>query len=1499
MVKIKFKNTISVLINVLFNLFELGLIILIIFIYLFRSYEVQSYIANEFTSYLKNNFGTNINVSKVKLKSFKSFEINDLLILDNVSDTILFVPNIELDLNQFKWIKNEYSIDDLVFKNAIINLRKRNGENFYDFEYLLSKFKNKSNDGKSEFTFKIKTFKLEDCSFLHQNNKTNLNKYKFDYQLFKLSYLNLKLNNILFSRNQLSANLNRLSFKDDKGFELKQMKANFIIDSSNINIQNVVLNTKKSEIISKEINFSLMDNLDQNYTNLLNVKSLNSNLDLEDLGHFFKVPIAYNSSININSNITANQNNFHVNNFTLKTANESHIVGDLKMSNLLNKENPTFDFTLSKSIISSDDLSSIKILNAKDTYQPLKFPSKLNFIDNVNISCKAFGKTNNFDASFNVKSSAGNILVDLLVNENDNEQLAYQLVLKAKDLNGRLISHNNPIDQFNAQLVINGEGFDTSNLDIDVTGSLSDLRIADYSYQDLNIKGKLKNQSFNGEIVMSDELLDFDFKGSFDLNQSPYKCDFSFDLNHAFLSKLGIVKSNQNSSISFNTTANIEGSNFDDFFGNVSVNGINYFDGITKYFLDTLTFYSTSSPTEHHLNLKSKFLSFDLNGKYRFKNLKDDFSSYLSLFIPNIVDPITNKEIEEENLKLLVDVHDLSTVTNLFFPSLSIAKGSKINLNFSPNQQIATLSIFSNYLAYDDLVLKNIEIQSLNSQSFKDSVLNMLVKIDNFSGLGIALENFNLKTNASDNKISLDLKWFAKDTSTNGNLELFSVFHNKDSIDFFLNNFAIDSDWLGSWNLKDSAAISYSDNKFSLKEMKIKNKNQEFIMQGNIGPNSNDLLAISLNELNLNNVTALFGENQTNLNFNGIINAEIELSSLLSSASFYSNILVDKVRVNDLLVGDLSFSSKWDKDNNRLGFKGGLLNENGKEELAIENCYLYPKNDIYNQLNGNLSFNQFQIDFIDPFLPNEIISGLKGLLTGKISVGGNFSAPLFDGKLNLTEAAIGLTEFNTEFKINGAVDIGYNNIEIINAKMYDKHMIKGSFSGFYNHNNFSDYSFNFVTHFKDPFLVMNNEYKHNPNYYGDAYITGFSNISYDTISGLSINVNATTQKNTLLTIPLYGSDDVVLHDFITFKNHDSSVVPKMEKPILSDDNFNVNIDLDITDAAEIQLVFDPTVGDIMKSKGNGNIRLSVDRFYDLSMFGSYVVSEGEYSFTLKDFINKKFLLESGGEITWYGNPYNAHLDMFANYSLKTSLKNIMPSIEQSDWTHKSEVDVKIHLSDDLMNPDIGFDIELPKASESARTSLKSLVTNEEQMNKQVFSLLILNKFIPQNPQVYSENINKINGASTTEALGNQLGNMISSFTDDFDVGFNYSMGDLITNNELSLAMSTQQFNDRLKINTNLGMSQANELSRNPSSFIGDVDVEYKVNPVGNFRVHVFNESNEYDFSNQNQANYTQGIGAFYKQSFNSAAELFCEISNLFRSNKNKRKDCANTLENSK
>jgi len=292
------------------------------------------------------------------------------------------------------------------------------------------------------------------------------------------------------------------------------------------------------------------------------------------------------------------------------------------------------------------------------------------------------------------------------------------------------------------------------------------------------------------------------------------------------------------------------------------------------------------------------------------------------------------------------------------------------------------------------------------------------------------------------------------------------------------------------------------------------------------------------------------------------------------------------------------------------------------------------------------------------------------------------------------------------------------------------------------------------------------------------------------------------------------------------------------------------------------------------------------------MYGEYKIAEANYLFTLKDFLNKNFLVKRGGTINWYGDPYKADIDLVTYYPLKTSLFDIMPDAEKEDWKQKTDVNVEMHLTDNIFNPEIDFDIILPRANQSAKSVVKNLVSSDQEMNKQVFSLLILNQFMTNKQDISDAGVD-LSISTTTEMLSSQLSNMISKFSDDFDLGFKYSPGDEISNDEVTIAMSTQQFNDRLTIETNLGVSQGNKLNQNPSSFIGDVDVEYKLNSDGNLRVHAFNESNEYDFTNLEQSQYTQGVGAFYKQSFNNWGELFCEMGNLFKRNSKECKSCEN------
>ena len=100
---------------------------------------------------------------------------------------------------------------------------------------------------------------------------------------------------------------------------------------------------------------------------------------------------------------------------------------------------------------------------------------------------------------------------------------------------------------------------------------------------------------------------------------------------------------------------------------------------------------------------------------------------------------------------------------------------------------------------------------------------------------------------------------------------------------------------------------------------------------------------------------------------------------------------------------------------------------------------------------------------------------------------------------------------------------------------------------------------------------------------------------------------------------------------------------------------NLDMDLVITPAAEVEIIFDEQAGDIVRGQGDGNINIIVTRLGDFKMFGDYEIDRGEYLFTLLNLINKPFSVKRGGSIVWDGDPFEAQIDLEASYAdLKTS-----------------------------------------------------------------------------------------------------------------------------------------------------------------------------------------------------------------------------------------------------
>jgi hypothetical protein len=146
-------------------------------------------------------------------------------------------------------------------------------------------------------------------------------------------------------------------------------------------------------------------------------------------------------------------------------------------------------------------------------------------------------------------------------------------------------------------------------------------------------------------------------------------------------------------------------------------------------------------------------------------------------------------------------------------------------------------------------------------------------------------------------------------------------------------------------------------------------------------------------------------------------------------------------------------------------------------------------------------------------------------------------------------------------------------------------------------------------------------------------------------------------------------------------------------------------------------------------------------------------------------------------------------------------------------------------------------------------------------------------------------------------LSNKVSNWLNGVTKDIDIGVNYRPGGALSSDELDLALSKQLFNNRLSIDGNFGVannnsptSSATTANKNNSSsnIIGDVTLEYKLSESGKYRVKAFNRSNDNTQTATSGGPFTQGVGIFYREEYESLSELYRRYIGKLKRNKTKK-----------
>ncbi len=650
------------------------------------------------------------------------------------------------------------------------------------------------------------------------------------------------------------------------------------------------------------------------------------------------------------------------------------------------------------------------------------------------------------------------------------------------------------------------------------------------------------------------------------------------------------------------------------------------------------------------------------------------------------------------------------------------------------------------------------------------------------------------------------------------------------------------------------------------------------LVDGSIDKNQENKLNIFFDQIDLNTLNSFIPDD---IHLRGLLNGNLSVLDLYHRALYLADLKISGLSLLDQLIGNADLQSRWDADAEEIN-ADLLVKSEDKQRLHAFGIF----NPGRDSLSFYTNFDHFSLLILQPLL-GSTFAHFHGDATGKVRLYGKPNHLMHEGALFASNAGMMLSDMNVNYTMNDSVQFTADRIIFPDMKIQDDYGNSGIFSGSIKHRSFSKMVYD-LTIKTNKILAINTTPEINGQFYGKTFASGVVRITGPD-GDLLLHGIARTEKGTDMSISLEYEGDTEEYKFLSFVNHGYQPVKKKEDPY-SDSGILMKFDIEVTPEAKAQLIYDTKVGDVIKSQGSGNMLFTIDKNYNLGLFGEYTVDKGDYLFTLQNVISKKFEIQRGGTIEWNGDPVDATLDLNAIYHLKASLSDLFGnSTPTVDYSQRLPVSCKIALSKSLSNPDIKFDIDLSTAQDRIKDEVKQYISTEEDMNKQMLSLLVLGKFYtPEYLRgTYEASNNNLMGNTASGLLSSSLSSWLSKISNDFDVGVKYRPGNQISNDEVEVALSTQLFNDRVTINGNVNNNSAQSSTANSNGFVGEGDISLKIAKNGKLQLKAYNHANNtllYE-----TAPYTQGVGVAYREDFNDFNELWQKFKNIFKTKKIKHK----------
>ena len=1169
--------------------------------------------------------------------------------------------------------------------------------------------------------------------------------------------------------------------------------------------------------------------------------------DIMSLAPLGTVPgnISLPETMALNGRIKGGMKRLELNQLQFSDSRNTNIDISGVINNAADTKNVNADITIRKFNISRGEIIALTPAGT--------IPKNITIPNTMSLTGKIKGGMKNAFANLSLNTSLGSAKINgRISNPTDSINARYNATISTASLNlGAIMQQPETMGKLSASFTVNGQGYDPEKVKASVKGIVNSAEIKGYTYRNLSLDASMADQKFTANSNMDDPNIRFTIQAEGNMGGNLPGFTVNADIDSLKTLPLHLTPN----AIVYHgkISASVPELNLDALNGEIDVlNSVLIMNG-QRITMDSISLLARHANGEQTISLKTDFVNAVIQGQYKLQQLGDVFMEAIQPYYA-IMPADKQVSLDPYNFTINANVVDHPTLHG-FAPDLKRFDGITIKSLFSSSEGW-NANISAPFILYGTNVVNNLRMNAVTA----NNGLNLTTNITQIAaGTSVILYNPNINANIFNNKVDFDLS--IKDKTAKTKYSFGALFAQEPDSVF---TFSIKPDGLmlnyDLWTINRDNLIRFGSTIVNARNFNL-NKGDQHLIINSLDTTANGPLEIDLRKFDLATLSAFVKSDS--LPIEGVLNGNVLVKNILTQPNFTTDLTLNNLAFLKDTIGDVNV--KVNNNTQNVFATNVTITGRGNDVNLTGNYYL--KQADSSNFDFNLNINRLPFKTIEAASMGSITQA-TGDLTGKVAINGTVNAPNVDGGINFNKTGFNVAMLGSYYTIDGeTIKVDNKGISFNTFTIKDSANNSLVLDGLAGTTNFKNYNLDLTLKARN-FRAINTTKRQNALYYGQLFFNTNMRIKgTETAPVVDGSFRINDDTNLSIVLPQAEPGVVDREGVIEFVDMDAPESDTIFKRTLAkyDSSFNstavtgldVSINLEIQKNATFNVIVDEGNGDFLQLKGGAQMTAGIDPSGKITMAGSYEIESGGYNLSF-NFIHRKFDIQKGSKITWTGEPTTADVDITAVYVANTSamdlVQNQIQENERNYYQQKLPFQVKLMMKGQLMQPELTFDIALPTENNvrannevltTVNTRLDQVRTEPSELNKQVFALLLLNRFVSENPFESSGGGGGFSAGSfarqsvsklLTEQLNKLAGDLIAGVDISFDVNSadDYTTGERRDRTDFNVNLSKQLLNDRLKVTvgSNYELEGPQQTKQTASNVIGNVTVDYNLTQDG-------------------------------------------------------------------